>query len=319
MALSELAGGPEFDLIRSFLRAARRTHPQVLVGPGDDCAIVNGLAIGTDASVENVHFRRDWLSGEEIGWRAAAAAISDLAAVAAQPIGILVSSVLPHDARGFVEEIMQGAVAAVESAGGILLGGDVAAGDLLMLDVVAVGSVTEPVLRSAARVGDEIWVTGRLGGSAAAVAALLAGREPVAGARTRYARPLPRVAEARWLLEQAPLHAMIDLSDGLYGDAAHIAAASACGIVIDTAAVPVDEAAGATLAQATSGGEDYELCFTAQGGMVAEVSASFERTFGVQLTKVGEVIAEPGTWQRDADGARQPLPAGGYQHFGRAE
>ena len=314
--MSRLGPGPEFDLIRSFLDSAKHFHPTVRVGPGDDCAVIGSLAISTDASVEGVHFRREWLSAEEIGWRAAAAALSDLAAIAADPIGVLVTLCVRSDDRtGFAAQLMHGVVECVRSFGAGLLGGDTTSSDQTMIDIVVIGRASHPVLRSHARVGDEVWVTGRLGGAAAAVTAWLNGSEPNAAARARYAHPMPRVREARWLQRHTQLHAMLDLSDGLYGDAAHLAAASGHAVVIDTALVPVDTDAGADLPQALAGGEDYEVCFTAAAGTVEHVHAQFEREFGVALTRIGVIETGEGVHERGEDGAARPVTLQGFQHF----
>jgi thiamine-monophosphate kinase len=316
MEMSRLAGGPEFDFIRAVLQNASTSHPLVRVGPGDDCALVGELALSIDASVENTHFRRAWLSPPEIGWRAVAAALSDLAAVAAEPVGVLVSIVMPPgDRAAYAENAMQGAIEAAEANGAVLLGGDTTAGLMLALDVVAVGRAVPPVLRSGAKAGDEVWVTGRLGGAAAAVSAWLAGGNPAAAARARYARPQPRIREALWLRERLALNALIDLSDGLLGDVAHIASASDCRIIIDSASVPIDAEAGATYTQAVSGGEDYELCFTTSPGQVDQMKAAFEQTFNVALTRVGSVEQGSGVAQRAPDGSVSAVEARGYQHF----
>ena len=316
MELSRLAAGPEFDLIRAFAAQARHAHPLVRMGPGDDCAIVGELAISIDASVEDVHFRRAWLSPEEIGWRAAAAVLSDLAAVAAEPVGVLITLVLPQADRGdFVQSVMRGAIAAAESVGAMLLGGDTTASAVFMLDVVAVGRVPEPVLRSGARPGDEVWVTGVLGGAAAAVNAWERSQQPNAAARARYARVSPRIQAARWLHEHAAPTAMIDISDGLYGDVAHIATASGCRIVVDADAIPIDRAAGATFEQAVAGGEDYELCFTAAPGAVHQLRARFEAELGLALTRVGSAAAGAGVLERARDGSTRAVEHAGYQHF----
>jgi thiamine-monophosphate kinase len=316
MELSKLAGGPEFDLIRAVAAQASLAHPLVRVGPGDDCALVGDLAISTDACVEDVHFRRAWLSADEIGGRAVAAALSDLAAVAAEPVGVLITLIVPQQDRGgFVQAVMRGAITAAESAGAALLGGDTTAGPIFMLDVVAVGRTSDAVLRSGARAGDEVWVTGTLGGAAAAVAAWERGSQPDPAARARYARVQPRIAAARWLQEQLRPTAMIDISDGLYGDVAHIAAASDCMILVDASAVPVDLVAGATYEQAVSGGEDYELCFTAPAGVVEGARARFEAELNLPLTRVGVVASGSGVLERAADGTIRPIERGGYQHF----
>lgn len=309
-SVSALGAGREFDLIRQFLdKTKRRAHPDVRVGPGDDCAVIGDFALSADTSVENVHFRRDWLNAAEIGYRAAAAALSDLAAMGAQPVASVVSfSFTRDDATGWAQDVMAGATRVIEEYGAMLVGGDVTRIDgAASIDVVVIGRVTNPVLRSGARPGDEVWVTGLLGGSGAAVAAWQRGEEPVPATRERFAHPVPRVREALWLRERVTLHAMIDLSDGIAGDARHIAAASGCRVVIDAAALPAHP--DAQLGQALRGGEDYELCFTVAPGELARIAPRFEAEFGVPLTKVGRI--EPG-----ADVAILHGSAGaGFDHF----
>jgi thiamine-monophosphate kinase len=326
---SALAPGPEFDLIRRFLArtAGDGARGDVRVPAGDDCAVVagNGIALSSDMAVEEVHFRRDWLSARETGYRAAAAALSDLAAVAARPIGVLASlAVRKEDAGTYAEHVMAGVHDAVSRAGGVVLGGDLTRSlDATVIDVTAVGECPDPVLRSGAREGDEVWVTGTLGGSAAWVSALLRGELGDVRARPAFAAPVARTAEALWLHARALPWAMVDLSDGLAGDAAHVAAASGVAVVLELEAVPVHAGArgGAesddeALALALGGGEDYELCFCARPGAVAEHVAEFVQTFGVPLTRVGRVEAGSGVWRAAPDGGRLPLPFGGFQHFG---
>ena len=298
--MTEMAHGREFDLIRGFLSDARQ-HAAVRVGPGDDCAVlaVSPFAISSDMSVEHVHFRRDWMTGEEIGYRAAMAALSDLAAVGAQPVAALVSfAFTAADAHDWAAAVMSGAREAVESVGAALAGGDVArTQDAAVIDVVVIGSVDRPILRSTAQPGDEVWVTGQLGGSRAAIAALLEGRTPSAAARERFVRPQARVAAAIALRDVAT--AMIDVSDGIAGDVRHIAAASGCRLIIDAARLPVH--ADATIDDALSGGEDYELCFTAPRGANIEVN--------IDVTKIGEVVAGEGVEILNGP------DSGGYDHF----
>ncbi|MGQ0560960.1 MAG: thiamine-phosphate kinase [Gemmatimonadota bacterium] len=300
--MSRLGEGREFDLIRAFLAQARgRERPELRVGPGDDCAILTTapFAISSDMSMENVHFRRAWLEPREIGYRAAVAALSDLAAVGAQPVAALVSFAFSSsDAETWATEVMAGVAQALDEYDAVLAGGDVTRSDAAVIDVVVIGSVEQGVLRSGARIGDDVWVTGSLGGAAAAVAAWLAGRQPAPAARARYARPAARIREGRALRGIAP--ALIDVSDGVAGDARHLAAASGCGIVFDAGALPVH--ADATPEHALSGGEDYELLFTAPAGTRVELA--------VELTKIGEVVA--GTGLRIRNGPQ----ASGYDHFG---
>lgn len=320
-----LAPGPEFDRVRRFLEGAPAgALPEVRVGAGDDCAVVagEGIALSTDMSVEGVHFRREWISPEEIGWRAAAGALSDLAAVAARPIGILVSLAVPDaDAGAFAAAVMAGCSEAAAYAGGALLGGDLTRSPgPVVVDVTVVGEAPRPVLRAGAAVGDELWVTGALGGAAAFVQARLAGRRGSAAARERFARPLPRTREALWLRAHALPEAMLDLSDGLAGDAAHLAAASGVAVLLSPATVPVHPAvrarsAAARLALALGGGEDYELCFAARPGAVAPHVDAFRRTFAVALTCVGRIGGGDGVWMVDPEGRRSAPAVRGWQHF----
>lgn len=326
--LPALAPGAEFDLIRRFYRRAPwRARGDVAVGPGDDCAVVagRGIALSSDMSVEGVHFRRDWLTPREIGYRAAAGALSDLAAVAARPVGVLVSLALPpEDAGDAAAEVMEGVGEAVEGVGGSVLGGDTTRSPAgMVIGVTVVGECPEPVLRSGAARGDEVWVTGELGAPAAAIRLLLRGEEPAPAARERFARPVPRVREALWLRERGLPRAMVDLSDGLAGDAGHLSAASAVAVLLSAELIPVHAAASAVAAGeadalrlALGGGEDYELCFAARAGSVWPHLLDFERELGVRLTCVGRVGGGSGVWWVDAEGRRTPLGFGAYQHFG---
>jgi thiamine-monophosphate kinase len=338
---SALGPGAEFDFIRSIL--ARRTagpeHGEhVRVGPGDDCAVIagDGIAVSVDMAVEGVHFRRDWIGAKEIGYRCVAAALSDLAAVAAAPIGVCVALGTPDaDRAEFALQVMAGAQDAAAAAGASLLGGDVTrTPGPLMLDVVVLGNAPTPILRSGARSGDSLWVTGELGAAALAVRTWRNGQTPAPAARSAYARPRPRIKEARWLADRRALHALIDLSDGLAGDAAHIAAASGVRIVLDATSIPIHPLLRSTpqapvggasslaisteeaLRLALSGGDDYELCFAAPAGAVEDLAGDFNATFGTPLTRVGTVHEGAGLWLRIADGEVAAADYGGYDHFG---
>jgi thiamine-monophosphate kinase len=329
--VTALGPGREFDLIRSFLeRGAAEPGPGVRVGPGDDCAVVTGeIAITTDMLVEDVHFRRAWLDPGEVGWHAAAAALSDLAAVAATPLGVLASVALgAGDEDAYGPAVMDGLAGAAADVGAALLGGDVTRSPgPLVVDVVAVGNAPRPVLRTGARPGHEVWVTGRLGAAAAAVRAWLDGREPHPEARAAFARPSPRIDEALWLAERSVPAAMVDLSDGIAGDAGHLAAANGVRVVIRAADLPVAEAARAEATEpgahpparrlAAAGGEDYELCFTAPVGAVAMVREAFTERFGLPLTKVGDVEEGEGAVVVDESG--RALDLKGFQHWGEAD
>jgi thiamine-monophosphate kinase len=324
-----LGGGAEFDLIRRVLAEGRqdeRVSDAVRVGPGDDCAVVRGegIALSVDMAIEGVHFRRSWLEPEEIGYRATAAALSDLAAVAATPIGILVALATAADeAADLAPRIMDGARAAAAGSKAALLGGDMTRSTgPLVIDVVVVGNVLRPVLRGGARPGDSLWVTGELGAAAAAVQAWEQGRKPEPAARLAFALPTPRIAEAEWLAGRRAINALIDISDGLAGDATHLAAASGVRIILDAASLPIHPTVSASAAGredalrlALAGGDDYELCFAAPPGAVERLGELFMNTFSVQLTCVGTVHEGSGVMLRGFDGHIRELQYTGYNHF----
>jgi thiamine-monophosphate kinase len=307
-----LGSGGEFDRIRAIWR---RLGEQ-LSPAGDDCALVSvggvPLAISTDVAVEGTHFRAGWLSPAELGWRATAAALSDLAAVAAEPAGVMVSlGVTPEWPEEMVAELMGGAGEAAASVGASVWGGDLVGSERLVIDVTVVGRAADPVHRKGAAPEDALWVTGALGAPAAALDAWSRGVEPDSQARERFARPGPRIAEARWL-KQRGARAMIDLSDGLLGDAGHLAAASEVRAVIERELVPLHAAAGSP-EQALVSGEEYELLAALPPSFAAEGALAFEQTHGLPLTRVGRVEAGSGV-TLTANGAPVELPAG-YQQF----
>ncbi len=301
MNTTPLGPGQEFDRIRSIATAV-----QDILGPigNDTAAVPSGdgqLVVSTDASVENVHFRRDWITPEEIGWRATASALSDLAAAGATATGITVAVVSPPDAHDAdLVHLMQGVAGVLRANGGLLLGGDLSAGPVWMVAVTVFGHADRPVLRSGAAVGNRLWVTGVLGGARAAVASWMHGIVPSAPARLAFARPQPRLAAGRWLAKHGAT-AMIDISDGLGGDAAHLAAASVAGVSLVLDALPVHPGVipvAPLLKQAPAlfaalGGEDYELLVA----MPADWNdpSGCEAETGVRLTLVGEMVDTPGT------------------------
>lgn len=304
-APTPLGPGAEFDRIRAAWRRLGERGGAL----GDDCAIMEGLAFSTDLFVEGTHFRPGWLEPRELGWRAAAAALSDLAAVAASPWGVLASVGCSEEwPEEHLAELMAGVGDAAQLVGAVVWGGDLVRSARLVVDVAVVGRVERPVRRTGAAPGDVLWVTGALGGPAAALAAWLAGAEPDRDARARFARPAPRIAEAKWLAERGAT-AMIDVSDGLLADAAHLAAASAVGVTIERDRVPVHGAADVD--QALVGGEEYELLVAMPEGV--DRGAEFEREFGLSLTRVGEV-GEGGGAVLTAGGKPVDLPRG-FVHF----
>jgi len=310
-----LGSGAEFDLIRRLLAGEGELPAEVLVGPGDDATVLEGgWVLSTDLSVEDVHFRRDWITDVEIGHRAAAAALSDLAAMAARPVGVLVSLAIPPEGGADAQAVHAGILEVARDVGAVVLGGDLSRSPgPLVVDVVVVGRVGEAALRAGAAAGDEVWVTGTLGASAAAVRLWASGRQPGPELRRAFAHPVPRIREAQDLVERGVVRALVDLSDGLAGDAGHLAAASGVKVVLEAARIPVAEAARSTLGDAAleaalHGGEDYELCFAAPAGGVKGDELS------IPLTRVGRVEAGAGVWLKQKDDEARPLTRGGYSH-----
>ncbi len=336
MRLLALGEGAEFELIRQVLEQDARTRgtldtaraARIITGPGSDCAILAAgrLALSTDASIEDVHFRRSWMTPQQIGYRAATAALSDLAAAAARPIGLLATvAVSPADGPDFALAVMAGVSEAAAACGALLLGGDVSASPgPAIVSLTVAGTPAGDVSRAGARPGDEIWVTGELGGAAVAVRSWLQGDEPPADAVHAFKRPVARIQEALWLQERGLLHAAIDVSDGLAGDAGHLAAASGVHIQMELAAVPLAPVVRAmTLNReqiaelAVSGGEDYELCFAAPAGEMAGQRNAFEQQFALPLTRVGRVATGRGVSWLNLDGSERTRSLAGYTHFRR--
>ncbi len=287
-----LGSGGEFDRVRSiWQRLGSRAAPA-----GDDCAFVQvgseQLAVSSDLFLEGTHFRTGWLTPGEIGWRATTAALSDLAAVAAEPLGVLASlGVSPEVPAEHTAEIMDGVGDAATAVGAQVWGGDLVRATAVVLDVMVVGRfVGSPLRRSGAGVGDILLVTGSLGGPAAALEAWGSGREPDRSARDRFARPSARVPEGRWLRDRGA-SAMIDLSDGLVADAGHLSSASGIACIVELERVPIHRSVtgGGGAEAAVASGEEYELLVALPAQNHQAVRSAFEEEFEIPLTEIGRV------------------------------
>lgn len=286
-----LGPGVEFDTIRDLVTR----WGSLAIDIGDDAAVLQptpgrALVVSTDACIEDVHFRRPWLTPREIGARAAAGALSDLAAMGARAEAVLVAFVVPGSWRPALGEVADGIADVVRPTGARIVGGNLSGGNAFGITTTVIGSAGRAVARSGARPGDVVVVTGRLGGPGAALAAFLSGAEPTAWARGRFAAPVPRVAGGAWLAEHGAT-AMIDLSDGLVGDARHLAAASAVAIELDAERIPLGP--GVSPAVALSSGEEYELLATVPAAHVQALCAAFEAAHGLPLTPIGRVGVGP--------------------------
>ena len=316
-----LGPGKEFDRVRSIMARIAEITGDVS-DLGDDCALIplgsTTLAISIDNSLENVHFRTDWLDFKEIGFRAAGSAMSDLAAVGATPLGVLVSLGVPQDGKkgpDAAADIMAGVATLAHNLEARVLGGDLTRSEQYIVDACVIGEVERPVRRSGAREGDGLWVTGYLGGAALALEQFRSGKPMPTALRNRYACPEPRIQAGRWLAGHGA-SAMIDISDGLAADAQHLAAASEVGIEINLEQIPRWEDVDAMAAVAS--GEEFELLCTMPPTFGDASVSAFRSETGLQLSRIGSCL-------RGAGGRRGgvrlldhndpvPLPPG-YDHF----
>ena len=316
--------------IRERARAGQGKSRMLALGIGDDCAVLRpargkDLVLTTDLSLEQVHFRRDWHPPESVGHRALARGLSDLAAMGAQPEAAFLSLAVPRELSGrWVERFMDGLLLLAQRYQAPLAGGDLAESPrgLVTADIVLLGSVPtgKALLRSGARAGDVIYVSGELGGAAAELRALE--RHPAAFRRKDKARhphlyPEPRLDLGRKLLQRGLATAAIDLSDGLSIDLAHLCEESGLAALVNSDAVPIDPdpRLGATLEEALHGGEDYELLFTARPKAVIAAKLA-----GVRLHPIGRMTvrakrAGPLVEICDSHGKRVSLAPRGWEHF----
>ena len=342
----------EKALIASIRRRTAPRSPHLRLGIGDDCAILrpapgSEIVVTTDLSLEQVHFRRDWHPPESAGHRCLARGLSDLAAMGAQPVAAFLSLAVPVELtvaeRGssWLDRFLNGLLALASQHRVPLAGGDTAQSPLfdeagsrqtgmVAADIVLVGSTPRgrALLRSRAKAGDMLYVTGALGGAEAELLAL--GRSPQAfrkltksAAAHPHLYPEPRLAVAAKLLAQRAATAAIDVSDGLSTDLAHLCEESGLAAEIEEAAIPIHALAlkaekdgwiPSALHFALHGGEDYELLFTASPR--TKVPAKIA---GVPLHAIGRMKAHrKGRWQIEMigrDGKRAPVDVGGWEHF----
>ena len=307
----------EFELIQR-LTHSLPTNPSVVVGAGDDCAVLDVgmpdrlLLFKTDAVVEGVHFTPQ-TPPEKIGHKALGRCLSDIAAMAGTPTAALVTIGLPGAFKPeAVEAIYAGLNALARRHQVAVVGGETTSNPSgVFISVALLGWVPrgKGVLRSGAEVGDAIFVTGELGGS-------------LAGKHLDFE---PRLAEARWLAQQFSLHAMLDVSDGLAGDLRHILTASRVGAELLSTAIPISRearraakvgsAAKPPMLAALSDGEDFELLFTVAGRDAVPVLDAWKKQFpSLALTCIGRIKEGEGIILRDKQGVR-PLTAHGFVHF----
>lgn len=307
-----LGPGREFASIARWVRQwGARAH-----GIGDDAAILDvpagtRLVVSTDTTTEDVHFWRSWLTPLEIGWRASMAALSDLAAMGAEPLGVLIALGAPESWDSALDDVLHGVGDACAAAKAPIIGGDTTRAPVLTLSITVLGTAIHPIRRDGARDGDLLYLTGSLGGPGAALEAWLAGRQPLATHRARFARPVARLGMGAWCAANGAT-AAIDVSDGLVADAGHIAAASTKRLVIELGSIPLT---GGVLARdALASGEEYELLVTGPAGMDVAARAARIGT----LTPIGKVSATTSTdgpVVTVKDGPQRVDPPPGYDHL----
>lgn len=307
-----LADLGEREVIRRLARRVGRGR-QVSVGIGDDCAVVripgspDDWVLTTDPVIEGVHFLAG-TRGRRVGHKAAGRVLSDIASMGGDPRWVLVDLVAPPAMpMAYLEEVYRGATALCARHGAAIIGGDLAKGPRLELHLFAVGSVPKgrALLRSGARPGDALYVTGALGGS-------LLGR---------HLDFEPRVAEGAWLRAGRWATAMMDVSDGLAADLRRLTAESGVGADLRAEALPVSAAARrmrdglGPLAHALTDGEDFELLFTVPAARAAAFDRAWRRRFDLRCTAIGTITRRRGAIGILDGRTRRPLSEDGYQHF----
>lgn len=314
-------------IVTRIRRLVSKSGGEVKTGIGDDCAVLrippgHEVLVTTDFSLEGVHFRRNWHSSRSVGHRCLTRGLSDIAAMGGKPIAAFLSLALPSRLpQSWVDGFIAGMLRLAKAEGVVLAGGDIAESQSgVSADVVVLGSVPigHAVLRSGAWVGDHIYVTGSLGGSAAALDELLSGRKKRLAPATYPGHffPSPRVAVGRFLARSRKASAMIDISDGLSTDLAHICEESGVGATIMKQWIP--RAPGrnrrslVALEFALHGGDDYELLFTASPKKTIPA-----RIAGVSVTQIGTITKRRGFFLVDEDSRASRLTPGGWEHFRR--
>lgn len=332
----------EFPLIRQLQRRFERNSPSIVTGIGDDAAVVSipsgdWTVLTTDLLAENVHFDLSTAALASVGYRAAMANLSDVAAMGATPRFLLVSIAIPPSLRAAdVTQLYRGLMQACDSYDVHLIGGDTSAsrqGLFLSITLLGTAKRGRALFRHGAKVGDSLYVTGTLGDSLAGLQLLTKERRTARSPRlrpahrrflvNRHLHPTARVQEGLWLNQSRLATSAIDLSDGLSGDVRHICENNQVGARIDVAQLPLSPACRAYAATqgidpatlALAGGEDYELLFT----VTPRNERSLERQArakGFQITKVGVIRPSRfGVQAVSTDGAATPLPVTSYQHF----
>lgn len=315
----------EFGLI-NWIQQQAGSGDHLSLGIGDDCSIQpqqgdQDLLTSTDLFIEGVHFRREWSNWFDLGRKAAAVNISDIAAMGGTPQSLFLAIGRPEEmSDAEIEELISGFLAEVKIHSAVLAGGDTCRSPgPLLISVTVQGSVaaTEAVCREGASYGDAIYVSGSLGDSALALQLLGKGQQPDSYLAGRFHTPTPRVTLGEELSKRQLATAMLDISDGLLVDLGHILTASGVGAELDLVNIPLSESFQKALAGdfslidlALAGGEDYELVFTSP---LKDLDSQIEMEHAV--TQIGMISPEPGLRVRQKSGELYHCQRGGFDHF----
>ncbi|MCS7156224.1 MAG: thiamine-phosphate kinase [Blastocatellia bacterium] len=325
----------ELEWIRKIREMARRFAPEVILGIGDDAAILKRSPgkwwlVTTDALVEDVHFRREYTPARLLGHKALAVNLSDIAAMGGRPRFFVLSLTVPEDVEdAYVEEFLSGIMAAADRYAVVLIGGNLAAsprGFSAHVTVIGECAAHRAVRRDGAMPGEAIYVTGWLGLSALGLRLLAAGHRLSDALPEHLRRPIlahlapePRLSLGQYLAEEGVARAMIDLSDGLSSDLRRLCEESRVGAVLHAEALPVVAEASAfgvdPLTLALHGGEDYELLFTVREEHMPRLEEVRMRFPDLPLTCIGRTISEAGQVYLERAGQRELLAPRGYDHF----
>jgi thiamine-monophosphate kinase len=300
------------------IRRAAAKNRRYGIGIGDDCAVLplpagHEALITTDFTLEDVHFRRAWHPAASVGHRCLVRGLSDIAAMGGIPRAVFLSLAVPDKLlQRWIDEFIRGLLQLARNSGIPLAGGDTAQSPVgIMADIVVLGSVPagKAVLRSGARLGDLIYVTGTVGESVAALNALRDGKKLRPKSRPKHFYPQPRLAVGRYLREKNIATSMIDISDGLSTDLGHICDESEVGAVVYAEGLPGVRSKD-DLPLALHGGEEYELLFTAASAQRVPKTIA-----GVPITLIGEIVRGSSMKLAMSDGRTKALKPGGWQHF----
>ena len=327
----------ELGLIEKIRQIVAKKSFPVVIGIGDDAAVIDTSAdrqtlITTDVLVEEIHFKMDYFTYEQLGYRAMAANLSDIAAMAGNPEFAVVSIAITNTiAVSDIEKLYTGMKKLADRYNVVIIGGDTTRSKYgMFINIALIGSVQKGkyTTRSNAQIGDGIYITGNLGGSFAGMK-LLSSKVKAAlkyesQLKERHLAPNPRISEAQYLCEHILLNSMIDVSDGLASELNHICRCSNVGATIDENLIPLEpgieelasQCGESAIDYALTGGEDFELVFTARMGNVEHIKKDFEQKFKLALTKVGQIVeAKYGITMSTSAGNRIPLDYKGWNHF----